>query len=532
MLPAPTTIATCTPWSRTAATWRATAATRSGSVPNSSDPINASPESFKRIRLKAGAEAIKAESLPSLEEPVGRGSRAARTQGAWRARGTRATEDAAARRAHGLLTDGESNEPANDHVLAGGRGELVAQLLHGLTVELGVVHLLLEQHDRLEPGVELAGDDFLAHVLGLVGGFLLVDLGLCGAHVLGDVIAADVGDGRGGGDLQGDVARELDEVLVVGDEVGVAVDLDQHADARAGVDVGLHGALGGLALAEILDLLALLHAQDLDRPVDVALGLGEGFLAVHHARAGALAQRLDVLGCDLGRAHCCSASLAGSSAGALSSVVSGTATGSAAGSAGVSLPPCADASASMAGGASAAAASGVSGVSASGGADASDASASGVSASLSAAVSGGADCGLAGWRASGPALMGVTDSAPGSSVAGSAGVGGTGVVSATGCCAAAAAAAFSAAAFSPAARSAAAFSSASLAACSSASRLACSSASRLARASASALARSSASLRAFSSSARNTEWPSCTTCPIACVISAQERMASSLPGIT
>ncbi len=94
-----------------------------------------------------------------------------------------------------------------------------------------------------------------------------------------------------------------DEVLVRGDEVGVAVDLDQHADLRARVDVGLHGALGGDALAEVLDLLALLHAQDLDRLLDVAGGLGERLLAVHHPRARALAQGLHVFCCDLDGAH-------------------------------------------------------------------------------------------------------------------------------------------------------------------------------------------------------------------------------------
>ena len=48
---APTTIATSTPASCTCVTWRATAATRSGSVPYSRLPISASPESFSRMRL-------------------------------------------------------------------------------------------------------------------------------------------------------------------------------------------------------------------------------------------------------------------------------------------------------------------------------------------------------------------------------------------------------------------------------------------------------------------------------------------------
>src|SRR5271167_810004 len=102
MFPAPTTIATSTPWSRTAVTCRATAITRSGSVPNSSSPISASPESFSSIRLKAGA--IDGRAYPS----------------------------------NGLLAYSETGEPADDHVLAGGGGQLVAQLLHGLAFELRI----------------------------------------------------------------------------------------------------------------------------------------------------------------------------------------------------------------------------------------------------------------------------------------------------------------------------------------------------------------------------------------------------------
>src|SRR6202161_2417090 len=102
MLPAPTTIATSTPWSRTAATWRATPATRAGSVPKSSSPISASPESFSRMRLKAGAIAA---------EPI---------------------------RARGLLAYGEAGKPADYNILTGGCGQLVTQLLDGLAVELRI----------------------------------------------------------------------------------------------------------------------------------------------------------------------------------------------------------------------------------------------------------------------------------------------------------------------------------------------------------------------------------------------------------
>ena len=43
----------------------------------------------------------------------------------------------------------------------------------------------------------------------------------------------------------------VDEVVVAGDEVGLAVDLDEHADLAVGVDVGCDDALGGLALAAL-----------------------------------------------------------------------------------------------------------------------------------------------------------------------------------------------------------------------------------------------------------------------------------------
>src|SRR6202167_2198111 len=118
MLPAPTTIATSTPWSRTAVTWRATAATRSGSVPKSRLPIRASPESFRRMRLKAGA--IAGQPIPSAHASD-RGRRLAQCP-----------------RCRGLLAYGEAGEAADDDVLAGRRGQLVAQLLDRLAVELRV----------------------------------------------------------------------------------------------------------------------------------------------------------------------------------------------------------------------------------------------------------------------------------------------------------------------------------------------------------------------------------------------------------
>ena len=58
-----------------------------------------------------------------------------------------------------------------------------------------------------------------------------------------------------------------------------------------------------LARGELADLVAHLHAQELDGLVHVAAGLHQCGLAVHHPRAGAVAQGLDVRCADRGGAH-------------------------------------------------------------------------------------------------------------------------------------------------------------------------------------------------------------------------------------
>src|SRR5438128_2229486 len=411
--------------------------------------MSASPESLSRIRLKAAAIALRA--YPCID----------------------------------LLADCKAGETTDDDVLAGRRRELVAQLLHGLALELRIVHLLLEHRHRPKPRVELARDDALAHVLRLVGRFLFIDSGLGVAHIL----AADIPEGGRGGDLHCHVAREGNEVLVLGDEVGVAVNLHEYPHLGAGVYVGLHRPLGGRALAEILNLLALLYAQDLDRLLDVAAGLGKRLLAVHHPSSRALAQGLYVLGSDHHLAHD-----SPPSSPAAAAISSASALDSASGGVGSPSPPALPSAPPW------------SGSDAGSGAAASSDAGSATSAAAPAPA-GGSGSGAA---ASGPSTLRGGGAGPR--------------------CACTGAASAPAGTSLPALASAAA--AASAAACSSAWRRACSSASRLARSSSSMRAFSSASRRARSSSARNTEWPSATTCPIACVIRAQERIASSLPGTT
>src|SRR4029079_6787527 len=163
------------------------------------------------------------------------------------------------------------------------------------------VHVhLVEQDGLLHPLAQLALGDLAADLLRLVGRLLLehAQLGLLG--VLGDLVLGDVAGRRGGGDVQRDLAREVDAVVVTRDEVRVAGDLDQHADLAVGVDVGLHGALGGLAAAHLQRLVAEAHAQELRGGLDVAVGLLERLLAIHHARARAVAELLDLRGGDRG----------------------------------------------------------------------------------------------------------------------------------------------------------------------------------------------------------------------------------------
>src|ERR671936_2647130 len=204
MLPPPSTIATSTPESWTSLSCSAMLRTVSGSVPYSSGPMSASPESFTRTRLNAGAR---------LTPPSGSG-RSAGSPGV-------TPTPSGARRSRAHL---EAGEAPDDDVLPSRAGQLLAELLDGLAaVAVGVDVRLIEQHDVVHPGLQLALGDAAADVLGLVRRLLLEDpeLGLPG--LLGDVLLGHVAGERRGGDVQRDLAGEGHEVLVAGHEVRVAV---------------------------------------------------------------------------------------------------------------------------------------------------------------------------------------------------------------------------------------------------------------------------------------------------------------------
>ena len=88
----------------------------------------------------------------------------------------------------------------------------------------------------------------------------------------------------------GDVADELLELLVLGDEVGFRIDLDQRA--LGAFDGDPDEALGGGAAGLLGGGRQALGAKPVDRGFHVALVLGQRLLAIHHAGAGALAQFL------------------------------------------------------------------------------------------------------------------------------------------------------------------------------------------------------------------------------------------------
>ena len=84
--------------------------------------------------------------------------------------------------------------------------------------------------------------------------------------------------------------------LVLGHEIGFAVDLHEHADFASGLQMLGDDALVGFA-AGLLDRdVRVFLANDVHGGLKVAIGFGERLLAVHHAGVGHAAKFGDV-GC-------------------------------------------------------------------------------------------------------------------------------------------------------------------------------------------------------------------------------------------
>ena len=69
-----------------------------------------------------------------------------------------------------------------------------------------------------------------------------------------------------------DLIRERLELIVLRDEIGLGVQLDQRAAVSG------NQALGGRTLSALADVLGALDAKHLDRLIEVTLGFGESVL--------------------------------------------------------------------------------------------------------------------------------------------------------------------------------------------------------------------------------------------------------------
>ena len=136
---------------------------------------------------------------------------------------------------------------------------------------------------------EAADLDVLAddedHLLSLLGD------GELGAQVLALQQLLE-GGGLVGGHGGGNALDEVHELLVLAHEVGLGVDLDDHAHTID--DGGVSHALGGDAAGLLGGSGQALLPQELHGLVHVAVRGGQGLLAVHHAHAGHLAQGLHI----------------------------------------------------------------------------------------------------------------------------------------------------------------------------------------------------------------------------------------------
>ena len=97
----------------------------------------------------------------------------------------------------------------------------------------------------------------------------------------------------------GDRLAKGQEAVVLGHEIGFAIDFNQRA-CRAG-NVGRDHAFGGDARGGLAGLVAQLDAQDFFGFFKVAIGLGQCFFALHHWGVGLGAQLCDHACCNC---HC------------------------------------------------------------------------------------------------------------------------------------------------------------------------------------------------------------------------------------
>src|SRR5207253_1476290 len=190
----------------------------------------------------------------------------------------------------------ETGKPGNRYVLADLADRLLDHLADGPLVILGPG--LVEQDLALVKIVQLSLHDLFHYRLGLllVTRLSLEDGTLPLEHVGRDVFAAKIA-WIGRGDVHGNLVCQLAELLVAGDEVTLAVDLDQHPELLVVVHICFHDPLargpGGLGAGFGHALLA----QPVLCLLEIATSRLQGALGVHHAGARRLPQHLDLICC-------------------------------------------------------------------------------------------------------------------------------------------------------------------------------------------------------------------------------------------
>ena len=136
-------------------------------------------------------------------------------------------------------------------------------------------------------GLEVGQLDLLADFGDLVGDGVS-DLAAVEVHVHNLLFAGEVVGHSGIEDAGG----ELDEASVCGDKVGLAAYHDNGAEVAGGLSQ--HATFVGVAVGTLGGHLLAFLAKQLDSFLHVAVGLDEGFLAVHHADAGELAELVNL----------------------------------------------------------------------------------------------------------------------------------------------------------------------------------------------------------------------------------------------
>ena len=165
-------------------------------------------------------------------------------------------------------------------------GQLVAQVLVACYAGSLQPGILAQLH--LLAGLTDLVSDVLGNRTAVEGQFLNL------VHALGL-------SGQGG--LQ-DLLCQGAEGLVLGNEVRLALQCGDCCEVAVGA--GEHATLGGVAGLTLGGYSLTLLTDDLDGSLDVAVGLGQGVLAVHHTCAGHLTQFLDIFNA---YCHCVSSCL-------------------------------------------------------------------------------------------------------------------------------------------------------------------------------------------------------------------------------